>query len=506
MAMVDNYIGLHVHSDFSRLDSVAKVGLLVAKAKKLGMPALALTDHGTISGWIKFYEECAKKDIKPIFGIEAYICDNANLHREVDQAILELEEKVKNYMPLFDGLMDDPDKTMADLKEKKLKNRKANHVIILAKNEVGYHNIIKLSSLAFTEGLYYKPRIDLKLLEQYKEGLIVSSACLGGQIASCILKDDIQGAERYVKEYKRIFGEDFYIELQLHPVEEQVKANKVLIELAKKFDLKTIISQDVHYVEAADVDLHEVVIKLKNKDKDKKKTEGIPREADITREVKKFGGKRSAIIYEQKIREFAKTEKTNLDSDGYFYNAREYYFKSFEEIKTSWQKDHSYISEELFNDSIQNTFVIADKVERVNAHSTIAHLPKFDTDGETPQEMFKRMVKEGAKIKLTPKIEKNPALKAIYDQRLHEEFDTILDLGFEEYFLIVWDFINWARQNDIPVGPGRGSVGGSLIAYCMDIIKIDPIEHGLYFARFINKTRSSAKYQVAFVGKELARK
>ena len=506
--MADNYIGLHVHSDFSRLDSVAKVGLLVKKAKSLGMPALALTDHGTISGWIKFYEECTKHEIKPIFGIEAYICKNHILHKEIDQEILELEEKVKNYMPLFDGLMDDPEKTMAALKKKKIKNRKANHVIILAKNEVGYHNIIQLSSIAFTEGQYYKPRIDMKLLEQYKEGLIVTSACLGGQISSCILKDDYHGAEKYVKEYKRIFGEDFYIELQLHPVEEQVKANKVLIELANKFDIKTIISQDVHYVEAADVDLHEVVIRLKNKDKDKslKKDGDIPREVDLQRDVHKIGGKRSAIIYEQKMREFITAEKSSVDSDGYFYNAREYYFKSYQELKNSWQKSHSYITEETFNNSIDNTFEIANKVERVTAHSIVAHLPKFGSDTETPEEMFKRIVKEGAKTKLAPKISKNLELKEVYNKRLHEEFDTILDLGFAEYFLIVWDFIIWSRRNGITVGPGRGSVGGSLIAYCMDIIKIDPIQHGLYFARFINKTRSSAKYKIAFNEKQLVKK
>jgi DNA polymerase-3 subunit alpha len=508
MAMENNYISLHVHSDYSRQDSVAKIEDLVNKAKLLKMPALALTDHGTVSGWIRFYKTCMDNGIKPIFGIEAYIVDNADFFHQLDKDIDETEKKAKDWLPLFDGVADDFDATIEDLKDKKNKERKANHVIILAKNEVGYRNILRLSSWAYVNGFYYKPRIDMKVLEKFKEGLIITSACLGGQIASNILRKDYTKAEFYTKQYKEIFGDDFYMEIQLHPVGEQEEANRYLIKLAKKHKIKTIITQDVHYVEQADVEVHETIIKLKNKEKDKslEKDGDIPRKVDVKREAGKIKSKRSALIYEQLVGEAVSEQKQGVDSDGYFYNAREYYFKSYDELENSRKTSHSYISEEDFKEYMANTFEIADKVERMSAYSTQAYLPKFGNENETAQAMLKRLIREGAKKKLADKIKKNPELKKVYDERLSEEVSVIFDLGFEEYFLIVWDFITWARQNDVAVGPGRGSVGGSLIAYCIDITRIDPIQHGLLFSRFINKTRSVAKYKIDFDGFALGKK
>lgn len=505
--MVNNWVSLHAHSDHSRLDAVSKISELAEKAKKLGMPALALTDHGTISGWLKLFSECTSRGIKPIFGIEAYICDDATLISRTDKQLVELEQSKKTYMPLFDGLENDPTDKIADLKGVKSSGRKSNHVILLAKNKVGYHNIMKLSSMAYIEGYYYKPRIDMKMLEQYKEGIIATSACLGGQITSNILKGDMAKAEAYLREYIRIFKDDFYIEMQLHPVAEQIKANQGLIELAKKYKVQTIIAQDHHYTDQEDVFLHEVVIKLKNGQKEdmlKKVTENLPPEVMIPSKAKAIGG-RAGHIYKEMAEEQIKEKKQEDDSDGYFYNAREYYFKTFEEMKASWRNHHDYISEELFETCIQNTFNIANKVENINAYSTEVYLPKFDSGKLSANEFLLKIVKEGAEKKLRNKYKDNDALKKKYEVRLKEEFKIISDLKFEEYFLIVWDIMKWCRENDIMTGD-RGSVGGSLLAYCIDITNVDPIEYNLIFSRFINKTRSNAKYKIDLEGFKLEKK
>lgn len=506
--MAENYVSLHVHSDHSRLDAISKISDLAEKAKRLGMKAIALTDHGTISGWLKLYEECKKRGIKPIFGLEAYICDDATLISRTDKELETLEEVKKEYMPLFHGLENDPNEKIEQLKGLKTTVRKSNHVILLAKNNVGYHNIMRLSSMAYLEGYYYKPRIDLKMLEKYHEGIIASSACLGGQITSQILKGNIEKAEDYLKKYLAIFKDDFYIEIQLHPVEEQKKANQALLAMAKKFKVKTIITQDHHYTEANDVFLHEVVIKLKNGQKENMVTKpsgDLPSSVQVIKEAKKIGG-RAGFVHKEIMEEKVKDKKQEDDSDGYFYNAREYYFKTFDEIKDAWQKHHDYIPEEIFHQCLDNTIAIADKVEEFSAHSSETFLPKYDSGSVSPKDFLLNLIKEGASKKLKHKYKDNESLKKKYDVRLKEEFKTIHDLGFEEYFLIVWDVVDWCKKNNIMVGPGRGSVGGSLIAYCIGITNVDPIEHGLLFSRFINKTRSSAKYKIELDAFELAKK
>lgn len=509
MTSPKNYTSLHTHSDFSKLDSIAKIKDLVNKAKSLSMDSLALTDHGTISGWLQFYKACTDKGIKPIFGVEAYIVEDASAIKNIEESIDSMELKKKNNLPLFDGILENIDDDIEKAKTAKTKERKSNHIILLAKNEVGYHNIIKMTSWGFQNGYYYKPRIDLKTLEKYKDGIICTSACLGGQISYNIINGNLGKAEWFVKEYKRIFGDNFYIELQLHSPPEQIVANKKNIEFAKKYNIKTVVTQDIHYVEEEDVELHELVIKMKNKEKDTslEKVGDIPRQIDIAKEVKSTKNKRLATIKEQSLLTVASEKKNETDSDGYFYNARDYYFKSIDELKNAWTRDHSYISEDDLNASIQNTNLIASQVERISAYNNVAFLPKItNEEGITSQAMFTKIVKDGAKRKLAAKIKNNPELKSKYEKRLTEEMEIIFSLGFEDYFLIVWDFINWSRKNNIAVGPGRGSVGGSLVAYCADITKVDPIEHGLLFSRFINKTRSSAKYKLEFEEAKLEKK
>jgi len=505
--MVDNWVSLHSHSDHSRLDAVSKIADLAEKAKSLGMKALALTDHGTISGWLKLFAECSSRGIKPIFGIEAYICDDATLISKTDKQIKTLEERKTTYLPLFDGLENDPSVKIDELKGQRNTVRKSNHVILLAKNKVGYHNIMRLSSLAYTEGFYYKPRIDLKMLDEYHEGIIATSACLGGQIASNILKDDMAKAESYLKEYLRIFKEDFYIELQLHPVEEQKKVNKALLDLATKYKVETIIAQDHHYTNKEDVAVHEVIIKLKSHQSDdrlKKVDDNLINEAHVAKAAKRIPG-RMGIVYKTLAADQIQDKRQQDDSDGYFYNARDYYFKSLNDLKQSWKEDHDYITEEQFETCITNTLKIADKVEKINAYSTEVYLPKFDSGDISCDEMFKNLLREGLERKMSKKFKENPDLKKIYHARLMEEFNVVSGLHFEEYFLIVWDIMKWCREHDIMTGD-RGSVGGSLIAYCLDITSVDPIEYGLLFSRFINKTRSSAKYKIDFDGFKLEKK
>jgi DNA polymerase III alpha subunit len=509
-----NYVSLHVHSDYSFLDSVAKISDLTAKARELNMPGLALTDHGNICGWLKFHDACTNKKygapLKPIFGMEAYIADDASLPSRIDSRIEELEEHDKNSLGVLFDFAENPEafeanaEEIAELEElgddqptawhhriqnmlseakqnnvdaeeqikflKKYKDsiKKSNHLIILAKNKTGYDNLIKLSSHAYTNGLFYKPRIDMKVLEEYKDGLIILSACLGGQISSQILKGNMDKAEEYVREYKRIFGEDFYLELQLHEIDEQRTANKGLIELMMKYKVQPVITQDVHYVEKEDIELHEIIIKLRNKQKDP-----VKGEAEVA------------------------NKKDDGDSDGYFYTARGLYFKSMDELIESWQTEHSYIHEKIFNKAIANTNVILDKVESFPVRSDKPLLPTYDTGKLSAREFLIKLLKDGAKEKIVHKITTDE-LKSKYDARLKEELDTICELGFEQYFLIEWEMMNWCNENDVATGPGRGSAAGSLIAYLLGITHLDPIEHDLLFSRFINKSRSSAKYKLEF--------
>lgn len=459
---MNNYVSLHNHSDYSFLDSVAKIDDLTKKAKSLNMPGLAITEHGNICSWLKFYESCKNQSLKPIFGCEFYVADDATLPSRIDTKIEEIEQREATSMgALFewaehqdeyeqqrklesieDALTEDHFDMKAQieyLKDYKNKVKKSNHLILLAKNRQGYDNIIKLSSYGYQNGLFYKPRIDMKVLEQYKDGIIVLSACLGGQISNSLLKGNFEKAEKYVQEYKRIFGEDFYLELQLHEIEEQKTANRGLIELMKKYKVQPVITQDVHYVEKEDIELHEIVVKLRKGERDEETEDKVPQVTtpEILKEV------------------LPKTEDDG-DSDGYFYTARGLYFKSYDELVESWKAEHDYIHEKIFNKAIDNTMVIFNKIETFNVRSDKPLLPVYDTNGLTPRQFILELIKKGAKEKLGKKIEENPSLKAVYEARMKEELDTICELNFEQYFLIVWDIMNWCKEHDILTGPGRG--------------------------------------------------
>lgn len=389
-----NFVHLHVHSEYSILDGACKVVDLVKKAKALDMPAVAITDHGNMFAALKLFDACKAEGIKPIFGCEFYVCD--------------------------------------DLTVKQGKT-KLNHLVILVKNEIGYKNICKLNSIAFRDGFYYKPRIDLNTLEQYHEGLVCLSACVAGDIPQAILHEDYEEAERLVQWFKRVFGDDFYIELQNHGLDDQLAVLPYLKEYAKKYNIKTVVTNDAHYLNREDAEIQDVLMCV---------------------QMQKF-------VDDPNRMKFANDQ---------------FYFKSYEELAEVFPDDL---------DALENTLEVA---EKCNYGFTYGHylFPKYvPEDGSNPKDYLLKLVDEGINKKMgghTPEI----------DARIESELAVIEKQGFIEYFLIVWDYINAARRMGISVGPGRGSGAGSLIAYTIGITNINPLRYDLLFERFLHSERVTA--------------
>ncbi|MBS3769542.1 MAG: DNA polymerase III subunit alpha [Bacteroidales bacterium] len=401
-----NFTHLHVHTQYSILDGASDVSNLLTKAKHDGMDTVAITDHGNMFGVKDFHNKARQQGIKPIIGCEMYLAHKSRF--------------------------DKSDK----------KDRSGYHLVVLAKNYTGYKNLIKLISYAWTEGFYYTSRIDKELLKQYSEGLIVSTACIGGEIPKTAINQGKEEAEKLVLEYKETFGDDFYLELQRHPsgdpskdqevYENEKIANGILLDLAKKHDVKVIASNDVHFIDAEDAEPHDRLICLN-------------------------------------------TGKDVDDPDRMSYTKQEY-FKTTEEMS------------ELFSDipeAIENTREIADKVEEYELDREPL-MPDFPLpEGfENEDEYLRHITYEGARDRygeITDEIR----------ERLDFELSVIKGMGFPGYFLIVQDFINVARELDVSVGPGRGSAAGSAVAYCIKITDVDPIRYNLLFERFLNPDRIS---------------
>ena len=398
---------LHVHSQYSILDGAASIKGLVKKAKECGMQALALTDHGSMFGIKEFFDTCKKEGIKPILGCETYVAP----------------------------------RSIADKQGKE--DRSGDHLIILAKNEKGYRNLLKLISIAYIDGYYYKPRIDKQLLETYHEGLIVSSACLGGEVPQKIMTGDLAGARETIQWFKNIFGNDYYLEVMYHPTDypglkeeisdTQLKVNEIIYQLANEAGVKVIATNDVHFLNAEDASAHDILICLN-------------------------------------------TAKDYDDPNRLRYTQQEW-FKTTEEMYR------------LFGDrpeTLENTFEIAQKVEEYDLNSK-AIMPDFPLpDGFTDEgEYLKHLTYEGAKKRYGDPIPPD------FLERIEFELDTILKMGFPGYFLIVQDFINAARNMGVLVGPGRGSAAGSVVAYSTGITNVDPIKYDLLFERFLNPDRIS---------------
>ena len=393
-----DFVHLHIHSEFSLLDGANRIKDLPVRAKELGMNSIAITDHGVMYGAIDFYKACKKEGVKPIIGCEVYVAPRSRLQKE----------------PGIDN--------------------KYYHLILLAKNNQGYKNLSKLVSLSFIDGYYYKPRIDHEILEQYSEGLVCLSACLAGEVNQALLNGQTEKAEEVALWHKKVFGEDYYIEIQNNGIREQVLANQKLIQLARKLDIPLVATNDAHYLKREDAYNHEVLLCIQ-------------------------------------------TGKRMSDEDRMKFDTDELYVKSPEEMS-------DYFS--AFPDAIENTVKIA---EKCNVEFEFGHtiLPNYDvTKGyATHYDFLKELCDNGLKKRYGDVLSKEIQDRADY------ELGIIKKMGYVDYYLIVWDFIHYAKTHGIPVGPGRGSGAGSILAYAIEITDIDPIKYGLLFERFLNPERIS---------------
>ncbi len=393
------FVHLHAHSDFSLLDGASSIPTLVAKAKALGMKHLAITDHGNMFGALKFYNECKAQGIHPVIGNEFYMAGSSRLERTGTEY-----------------------------------GNKYYHLVLLAKNETGYRNLVKLTSRSYTEGFYYKPRIDDELLRQYAEGVICLSACLAGEIPADILAGKLDKAEARARSFLEIFGEGhFYLELQDHGIAEQKVVNKALVELSRRTGIPLVATNDLHYAESADAVAQDILLCIG-------------------------------------------TNKKRSDTNRMKFENDRFYLKSAEEMAAVFPD---------YPEALLNTVRIAEMCD-VHIPQPGPLLPDYEIPAgfADPAAYMRHLTFEGLKKRygeITDEIRK----------RAEYELDIIIKMDFTGYFLIVADFINWAKEHDIPVGPGRGSGAGSIVAYAMRITDIEPLKYNLLFERFLNPERVS---------------
>lgn len=398
ISMSKPYVPLHVHSEYSLLDGAIRIKDLVNFAKENEMPAVALTDHGVMYGDMELYTTAKENGVKPILGCEFYVHDG------------DIEQKDKMHNPCY-------------------------HLVLLAKDKTGYANLIKLVSTAWCKGRYVHPRINFELLKEHHEGLICLSACLGGEVLQNLLKNDYDTAKKTAQTYKDLFGDDYYIELQDHGIDEQKRTNPELIKLAKELDIKMVITNDSHYLKREDADMHDTLLCMQtNSDKD--------------------------------------------DPNRFHFPNNEFYVKTAEQLRDSFK----WMDSETFDECIQNTVDIAEKCHLILELGK-SPLPDYKVpQGHTIDSYLEYLVYEGCKKRYG---EISPELK----ERIDYEIGVIEQMGFAAYFLITWDFIHYAKTHGIPVGPGRGSAAGSVVAYALEITDLDPIKHKLLFERFLNPER-----------------
>ena len=392
--MSKRFTHLHVHTEYSLLDGASKIDELVAYAKELGMDSLAITDHGAMYGAVEFYQECTKQGIKPIFGCEVYLTTGSHFEKN---------------------------------------NRGMFHLILLAENELGYHNLMKIVSIGQVEGFYYKPRIDKDVLRAHSEGIICLSACIAGELPVLILQDNLEGARRCIQEYIDIFGkENYFLEIQDHDLPEEHKVTAALKQLANEFDLGLVATNDLHYVRREDAAAQDILLCIQ-------------------------------------------TTSTVDEPDRMRFPNDSFYLKSYDEMA------------ERFGDcpeALENTTKIAD---RCNVKLEFGHLllPEFPVPEGFDTAGYLRYLCEQELPKRYPVVDEK------IRQRLEFELKIINDMGYDAYFLIVWDFINFCREKQIPVGPGRGSAAGSVVAYLLHITNVEPLRYHLLFERFLNPERVS---------------
>ena len=394
-----SFAHLHVHTEYSLLDGSNKIKECVARVKELGMNSIAITDHGVMFGVIDFYRAARAEGIKPILGCEVYVAPGSRFDKEAV------------------GSGDD----------------RYYHLVLLAENDQGYHNLMKIVSRGFTEGYYYKPRVDLEVLREFHEGVIALSACLAGEVQKNILRGMYEEGKAAALRYQDIFGKgNFFLELQDHGMQEQKLVNQSLLRMSQETGIELVATNDVHYTYAEDEKAHDILLCVQ-------------------------------------------TGKKLADEDRMRYEGGQYYIKSEDEMKALFP----YALQAL-----ENTQKIADRCN-VEIEFGVHKLPKYDVpDGYTSWEYLNKLCDEGF-------AKRYPDADTSLRERLDYELSTIKNMGYVDYFLIVWDFIHYAREHDIMVGPGRGSAAGSIVAYCLEITSIDPIKYQLLFERFLNPERVS---------------
>ncbi len=389
---------LHVHTEYSLLDGSSKIKELVGRAKELGMDSLAITDHGVMYGVIDFYKAAREAGIKPILGSEVYVAPGSRFDRE------RVDGEDRYY-----------------------------HLVLLAENDIGYHNLMKIVTKGFVDGFYYKPRVDYEVLEQYHEGVIALSACLAGEVSRYLARGMYEEARRSALHYQEIFGEgNFFLELQDHGIEEQKMVNQGLVRLSRDTGIQLVATNDIHYTFAEDAQAHDILLCIQ-------------------------------------------TGKKVSDENRMRYEGGQYYCKSEEEMRALFP----YAQEAL-----DNTHKIAQRCN-VEIEFGVTKLPKFQVpDGYDSWSYLNHLCREGFS-------KRYPDDDGTLMKRLEYELDVIRTMGYVDYFLIVWDFINYARSKDIMVGPGRGSAAGSIVSYSLGITDIDPVRYNLLFERFLNPERVS---------------
>lgn len=404
-----SFVGLHIHSDYSLLDGASQLQQLAERAVELGMPAIALTDHGVMYGAIELIKVCRNKNIKPIIGNEMYVVNG------------DIEVKVRG--------------------------RRKYHQVVLAKNTQGYKNLVKLTTISHLQGMpergiFARPCINKDLLKQYSEGLIVTSACLGGEVPQMILQNKLDTAREVAKWYKEVFGDDYYIEIQDHGSQEDRMVNVEIVKIAREFNIKIIATNDSHYISCNDVEAHDALLCINT----------------------------NKLIEEDKRMRYSGTE----------------YLKSADEMAQLF-RDH--LDDETIKEAIETTLEVANKVSRYELTGE-ARIPTIPIPPEHTADTY---VEEISWLGLLERLKSRTRneIPPVYKQRLEYELKMIQQMGFSEYFLVVWDYMKYARDNNIPVGPGRGSAAGSLVAYVLNITNIDPVHHGLLFERFLNPERKS---------------
>lgn len=389
---------LHVHTQYSLLDGASKIPELIARTKELGMDSIAITDHGVMYGVADFYKEAKAQGVKPIIGCEVYVAPGSRFDREVDRG-----------------------------------ENRYYHLILLAENDTGYHNLMKIVSRGFTEGYYYKPRVDREVLKEFHEGIICLSACLAGEVAVKLRQGFYEEAKQAALEHQEIFGKDnYFLEMQDHGIPEQRTVNQGLMRMHEETGIDLVVTNDLHYVNAEDAEAHDILLCIQ-------------------------------------------TGKTVDDPDRMRYEGGQYYLKSPAEM------------EELFpyaKEAIENTGKIAERCN-VEIEFGVQKLPKYEVpEGYTSEEYLRELCQQGLEKRY------QPVTKELQD-RMDFELATIEKMGYVDYFLIVWDFIKYAKDRGIPVGPGRGSAAGAIVSYCLEITNIEPIHLNLLFERFLNPERVS---------------